>query len=247
MKQLTQALVIGSSGAMGASLVRLLAASGQYDQIHAVSRQLPLEPVDGVKYQVLPSHSEPKIAEYCQLLAQSGKHFSLIVCCIGSLHGLTSSGKALRPEKRFADIHGQQLKHYFQVNTVIPALWLKHAESLCSSSQAATLVFLSARVGSISDNHLGGWYGYRASKAALNMLLQTAQIEFNRRAQNVTVVAYHPGTVDSALSKPFQANVAAEKLFSADFSCQQLLTHLASLSRTDKAQFIDWQGRQIDW
>jgi NAD(P)-dependent dehydrogenase (short-subunit alcohol dehydrogenase family) len=109
------------------------------------------------------------------------------------------------------------------------------------------LVFFSARVGSINDNLLGGWYGYRASKAALNMLLKSAQVECQRRAKNISLVSYHPGTVDTELSRPFQANVPKDKLFSSEFTVSQLLQFVTNLLAEDGPHYIDWQGKTIPW
>ena len=111
----------------------------------------------------------------------------------------------------------------------------------------STVVCLSARVGSISDNGFGGWYGYRASKAALNMLVKTASIEYKRRVKNAMLVCYHPGTVDTGLSKPFQKNVAAKKLFTPEFTADQLFTHVSKLDRDQICHFIDWDCEVVTW
>ncbi|NCP66199.1 MAG: SDR family NAD(P)-dependent oxidoreductase [Paraglaciecola sp.] len=247
MSKAGSALIIGAAGGLGASLVEQIVKSERYAHIHAVSRSLPANPQLGVKYHVVDSSKAVDIENYCHLLLREQFKFSLIVCCIGMLHGTTAGGRAVSPEKRLEDLHVAQLRQYFQVNTIIPAMWLKHLGPLMAGSELAHLVFFSARVGSIADNQLGGWYGYRASKAALNMLLKSAQVEFQRRAKNVSIVCYHPGTVDTALSKPFQANVKPEKLFNADFSAQQLLLHLDSLGLENGPHFIDWQGQSIPW
>ena len=247
MAHLPRALVIGSSGGIGESLVRALVDSGHYSQVFAVSRSLPEAPVEGVNYHVISRHDEDHIAQYCQQLALDGQAFSVVVCCIGCLTETLSDGQSIWPEKRLEDLNQSQLMHYFTVNTIVPALWLKQLEPLVKGEHKANLVFLSARVASITDNSLGGWYGYRASKAALNMLLKTAQIEFQRRAKNVSVVCYHPGTVDTALSKPFQANVKPQKLFSAAFTAQQLLSLLPDFEPAKGPYYIDWEGKSIPW
>jgi NAD(P)-dependent dehydrogenase (short-subunit alcohol dehydrogenase family) len=106
---------------------------------------------------------------------------------------------------------------------------------------------LSARVGSIGDNRLGGWYGYRASKAALNMFLQTAAVEYARRARRVKLLAFHPGTTDTALSAPFQKNVAAGKLFTPDFVAQRLLGLMDAAEPDGRLGFLDWAGKTVPW
>ena len=247
MSKLTRALVIGSSGGIGQSLVQQLALSERYSQVFAVSRYLPSAPVDGVHYQIVNSHNEGDIANYCQKVSHTDQQFSLIVCCIGCLSEKRECGASINPEKRLEDLNQPQLEYYFQINTVLPALWLKHVEPLMRGPFPAKLIFLSARVGSIQDNSLGGWYGYRASKAALNMLLKTAQIELQRRVKNVCIVSYHPGTVDTKLSQPFQANVKPEKLFTAEFTVQQLLSQLPNFNPGQGPYFIDWAGKTIPW
>lgn len=241
-----RALVIGASGGIAKELVRQLHNSDMYHQVHAVSRSTPTSVVSGVEYHELESEDESQVAAYCQQLANTDEQFSLVVCCIGSLHG-TSGNQTIMPEKRLEDINQTSLNFYFSTNTIIPAIWLKHVEKLLKGQQPAKLVFLSARVGSITDNQLGGWYGYRASKSALNMLIKSAQIECKRRAKNICLVSYHPGTVDTELSKPFQANVPPSKLFSSEFTVSQLLEHIPALTPEEGPHYIDWQGKTIPW
>jgi len=153
----------------------------------------------------------------------------------------------VRPEKRLEEIDLASIEAVFKANTFIPLLWLKHLVGSLRGEQVCTLALFSARVGSISDNKLGGWYSYRASKAALNMLVQTASIEYARRAKNVQLVAFHPGTTDTALSRPFQGNVPEGKLFSADFVAEQLLSIVENMTPVGHALYLDWQGREIPW
>ncbi|WP_133469771.1 SDR family NAD(P)-dependent oxidoreductase [Paraglaciecola marina] len=240
------ALVIGASGGIGSELVSQLIQSNLYHQVHAVSRTLPSEPLREVCYHKVDSEDEGNIASLCQSLRAQNIQFTLAISCIGALHGVNDE-HPVTPEKRLEDINSRNLDFYFATNAIIPAIWLKNVERLLKGKQAAKLVFLSARVGSINDNELGGWYGYRASKAALNMLIKTAQVELKRRAKNVTLVSYHPGTVDTNLSKPFQSNVPQGKLFTADFTVSQLLNMLLDLTTEDAPHYLDWQGKTISW
>ena len=241
------ALVIGSNGGIGQQIVKQLCKSGKFSSIHAVSRTSSRSSVEGVQYQILDSTNEHAVRDYCLSLQQSSTQFTRIFCCVGVLHGKTNRDEEIQPEKRLEDISANKLMSYFAANTIVPAIWLKYAHPLFKGDIAAKFVFLSARVGSISDNKLGGWYGYRASKAALNMLIKTAQIEYQRRAKNVSLVSYHPGTVDTALSKPFQANVPTSKLFTPEFTVNQLLSLLGNLEAGVEAHYIDWQGNKIPW
>ena len=241
------ALVIGASGGIGKALVKKLYESGEYQYVFAVSRSLPAAPVEGVQYHTLDSENENLVAQYCQQLKQAGGQFSLVVCCIGALHAIGVDNQKIMPEKRLEDIQKDQLSFYFTTNAILPAIWSKHVEPLLKGTEPSKLVFFSARVGSISDNNLGGWYGYRASKSALNMMIKCAQIECQRRAKNVCLISYHPGTVETELSKPFQSKVPKNKLFTTDFTVTQLLNIIPNLTAENGPHYIDWQGKSIPW
>jgi NAD(P)-dependent dehydrogenase (short-subunit alcohol dehydrogenase family) len=241
------ALVIGASGGIGKTLVKQLYESGEYEKVYAVSRTSAASPVNCVQYYSLDSENESLVAQYCQQLKKDDGQFTLVVCCIGALHATDADNQQIMPEKRLEDIQQDQLSFYFKTNAILPAIWLKHVESILKGTEPAKLVFFSARVGSISDNQLGGWYGYRASKAALNMMIKCAQIECQRRAKNISLISYHPGTVETELSKPFQSKVPTGKLFTANFTVTQLLKIIPSLSAENGPHYIDWQGNGIPW
>jgi NAD(P)-dependent dehydrogenase (short-subunit alcohol dehydrogenase family) len=241
------ALVIGASGGIGQTLVKQLYESGKYEHVYAVSRSLPKSPIEGVHYYSLDSENEILVAEYCLQLKHAGGQFSLVVCCIGALHATGANNQQISPEKRLEDIQKEQLSFYFTTNTILPAIWLRNVEQLLKGSKPSKLVFFSARVGSISENRLGGWYGYRASKSALNMLIKCAQIECQRRAKNISLISYHPGTVETELSKPFQSKVPKGKLFTTEFTVTQLLKIIPDLSAENGPHYIDWQGSVIPW
>ena len=130
-------------------------------------------------------------------------------------------------------------------NTVTPMLWLKHLTTKIKSKNSCKIVIFTARVGSISDNKLGGWYSYRASKAAINMLIKSAAVELARRAKNIKLISFHPGTTDTPLSKPFQKNVPNGKLFTSEFVASQLLNIVENTEVDGQASFLDWQGKTI--
>ncbi len=242
-----QALVIGASGGLGQECVAQLQASNLYTQVHGVSRQTINNPVQGVRYAQIQSADENQIAAYCQKFANSNQPLVTVICCVGALHFEAKEQAPVMPEKRLEDLSAEHLSLYYLTNAVIPAMWIKHLVPVMKSRMPAHLVCFSARVGSIEDNRLGGWYGYRASKAALNMLIKSAQIECHRRAKNLCLLSYHPGTVDTELSQPFQHNVPKDKLFSTEFSVSQLLTFMPKLSAEQGPHFIDWQGKSIAW
>ena len=223
-----RAVVIGASGAIGQALLQQLQHDPRCAAVIGVSRQ---------SSPGLDLLSEASIAACAQALAGQGP-FHLVVDATGAL---TVHGRG--PEKRLDELDATHLLDALQLNAVGPGLLLKHLAPLLASGQRVIWGKLSARVGSIEDNHKGGWYGYRAAKAALNMLLQTAAIELARRRPLAVVAALQPGTVQSALSQPFVGNDALRP----EESAQRLLAVLDALQPTGRAQFVDHQGQSIPW
>lgn len=166
----------------------------------------------------------------------------LALNCIGILHA-----GALQPEKSLKQIDPQHLQHYFQINSTGAVLLAKHLLPLFRHRDRSIFATISAKIGSIGDNQLGGWYGYRASKAALNMLIRTAAIEYRRKSPHTLVVMLHPGTTDTDLSKPFQRNVMPEQLFPVERTVAQLLAVLDNLQEADSGHFFSWDGSRLPW
>ena len=223
-----RALVIGASGAIGSALLQRLQSDSRCAAVLGVSRQ---------STPGLDLLSEASIAACAQALAAQGP-FHLVLDATGAL---TLNGRG--PEKRLDELDAAHLLAALQLNAVGPGLLLKHFVPLLASGERVIWGKLSARVGSIEDNRKGGWYGYRAAKAALNMLLQTAAIEVSRRKPLAVVAALQPGTVQSALSQPFVGDDALRP----DDSAGRLLSVLDALQPTGRAQFVDHQGQHIPW
>lgn len=240
------ALVIGSHGAIGQALVSALLCDDAIEQIFSVSRSNQTLQHQKITHTLLDSTEENEVAAFVERVSEQGVRFHFIFCCIGALHAQNGSQRVF-PEKKLEQMNSELLEYYFQINTIAPANWLSVVPTLVPKNEPSKVIFFSARVGSIEDNRLGGWYGYRASKAALNMLVKTAQIELSRRIPQTIFVCYHPGTVDSALSKPFQAQVNPEKLFTPDYTVACLLNLLKTLTREKAPYYIDWQGKTIPW
>ncbi|AFT79706.1 oxidoreductase, short-chain dehydrogenase/reductase family protein [Alteromonas macleodii str. 'Black Sea 11'] len=236
-------LIVGASGGIASALIEQYCNEGA--QVYAVSRAPAayVRKSENVLYHQLAEQNDKAISDFVKQLAKQDVTLTTVVITTGFLH---RDSDGIHPEKRLEDVSEHALAAYFETNSIIPALWLKHLVNIMSK-EGSTLVCLSARVGSISDNGLGGWYGYRASKAALNMLVKTASVEYKRRLKDVMLVCYHPGTVDTDLSKPFQKNVAAKKLFTAAFTAKQLIHHLSVLNRDQACHFIDWNGEVVTW
>ena len=166
--------------------------------------------------------------------------FDLLLIATGLLHDAQQ-----QPEKNANALTKSALDRAFAVNATGPALVIRQALPLLPRDRPATIAALSARVGSIGDNRLGGWYAYRASKAALNMLLKTFAIELARTHKQLVVTALHPGTVDTGLSKPFQANVPDGQLFTPETSARHLIDVLENLGPQDSGGHVDWAGKPI--
>jgi NAD(P)-dependent dehydrogenase (short-subunit alcohol dehydrogenase family) len=175
-------------------------------------------------------------------MAAASAHVWLVNCA-----GLLHEGVEIRPEKRLGDVDSRALSTLFEVNAFGPLLVAKHFLPLLQHERRAVLANLSARVGSLADNRLGGWYGYRASKTAQNMFTRTLAIELGRRAPNVICLALHPGTVDTDLSRPFQTNVPKRRLFDTGRAARQLLEVMDGARREDSGRFLAWDGSEIPW
>jgi NAD(P)-dependent dehydrogenase (short-subunit alcohol dehydrogenase family) len=165
---------------------------------------------------------------------------SLVIVATGLLHA-----GARVPEKALRDLDPDWLAEVYAVNAIGPALVAKHFLPIMPKEGRTVFASLSARVGSIADNGLGGWHGYRASKAALNMLLRNLAIEERRRNRSAIVVGLHPGTVDTDLSRPFQGNVQPGRLFTADRAAMQLLDVIEDLKVPDSGKLFDFEGKEI--
>jgi NAD(P)-dependent dehydrogenase (short-subunit alcohol dehydrogenase family) len=223
-----RALVIGASGAIGQALMQQLQNDPRCAVVLGVSRQslpgLDLLHEDSIKA--------------CALALAPQAPFHLVLDATGAL-SVNGSG----PEKRLDELDAEHLLSALHLNAVGPGLLLKHFAPLLASGERVIWGKLSARVGSIEDNRKGGWYGYRAAKAALNMLLQTAAIEIARRRPLAVLVALQPGTVQSKLSQPFVGHDAMPP----DESAQRLLAAMDALQPTGRAQFVDHAGEAIPW
>ncbi len=223
-----KAIVIGASGGIGSALSDALEARGwTVTGLHRRSTpRIDLE-------------DEASIAAAAQQLAGEGP-YDLVFVASGIL-----STDTIQPEKTYKAIRGDALDAYFRINATGPALAARHFLDLLRKDGRAVFAALSARVGSIGDNRLGGWLGYRASKAALNQVVKTLAIELARTRPQTIVAALHPGTVDTALSKPFQRNLADGQLLDAATSANALLDVLVGLTPDDSGQCFDWKGALI--
>ena len=224
------AVVIGASGGIGAAVAHALQAGGWFSNTIRFSRGS----TPGIDL-----GDEDSIIACCRHVEKIGVP-RLIVDATGLLHSTT-----LMPEKSWRELDAKKMGEAFAVNSIGPALLMKHFLPLLPREGKAVFATLSAKVGSIGDNHLGGWYSYRASKAALNQLVRTAAIELRRRQPNAICIALHPGTVDTRLSSPFR-KIGLE-LQSPQQAATRLLTVIDGVSTVDTGNFIDQYGKILPW
>lgn len=243
-------IIIGASGGLGSALFKHWRKSTETDYVIAISRQaFPCDESSNDKtiQFIQCDYSETSIIKTCEEIKTLMENLNLdsinrVCICNGILHN-----EDAWPEKRIEDISINSMQQVFYINSVIPMLWLKALISLVKGRSDCVISVFSARIGSIGDNHSGGWYSYRASKAALNMLLKTATIEYARRAKNVKIIAFHPGTTDTFLSKPFQMSVKPENLFTTDFVAGHLVDIMNKQTIDGQLSFIDWENNDIVW
>ncbi len=244
MSETLPALIQGASRGIGAGLVRLLLGRGQ--SVVATSRtpealeDLAHEHGDRLLRLRVDVEDEASIEAAASAVGSVHPRLGLLMNVAGLLHDSQRG-----PERRIREVDPAWLHRTYAVNAVGPLLVAKHFASLLQHDQRAVLANVSARVGSIEDDRAGGWYGYRASKAAQNMFTKNLSIELTRRHRELVVLALHPGTVDTGLSKPFQRG--AKTLFSVERAAGQLLGIVDAAGPEDNGRFLAWDGTAIPW
>ncbi|HST91500.1 MAG TPA: SDR family NAD(P)-dependent oxidoreductase [Brevundimonas sp.] len=229
MSQVHQAaVVIGASGGVGAAMAEALELSGRFAIVHALSRSRTGFDLE----------DEATIAAAAERV-RSGPPPGLVFVATGVLHA------PFEPERSYRALTAEHMMRDYRINTIGPALAAKHLLPLAPRDRRFVFAALSARVGSIGDNRLGGWHSYRASKAALNMILRNLAVEMGRTHPQAVIAGLHPGTVDTGLSAPFQKGLAPEKLFTPTASAQHLLSVLDGLQPSDSGGFFAWDGNRI--
>lgn len=250
-KEFGCAVVQGASRGIGLEFTRALVADPRYRQVVATCRnteralslaQLREGNHGRLSILELDVTQEESIKTAAAATADIEQPVSLIINASGILHD-----HRIGPEKRLADIEPSMIQQVFAINAIGPLLVAKHFSPLFDRRARTVLANLSARVGSIEDNALGGWYSYRASKAALNMFTRNLSVELKRRHSGIICIALHPGTVDTELSRPFQRNVPEHKLFSVERAAGHLIDVIDGLQAHDNGRFYAWNGSEIAW
>ncbi|WP_083000280.1 SDR family NAD(P)-dependent oxidoreductase [Halomonas sp. GT] len=241
------AVVIGANGGIGNAIIKRLLADTHVGNVVAVSRS-PLVSQDpsfqdaSVEVANVDITTKSGREALCQQL--NGRPIHLLFNAVGTLH---DEARNVQPEKRLEQLDEASFAHVMHVNATTPALLIAALKSSLQGKHPSIIASLSARVGSIGDNGHGGWYSYRASKAAHNMLMKTISIELKRLNKQSIVLCLHPGTTDTSLSQPFQARVPSEKLFTPDFVAEQLLKVMSQRTPEDTGSFWDWASKPIEW
>ena len=237
-------LVIGASSGIGGAVVQQL--QGQNRSVYGAGRatQAP----EGLEQHWLqldfhdPSSISAAFERFASHLEERDQYLQQLLICSGLLHD-----EGTQPERRLSELTPAAFTKLVQVNAMAPLLIAQAALALLPRREATRLAAISARVGSIGDNRMGGWYSYRCAKAALNMGWRCLAHELRRSHPSCTPLLYHPGTVDTALSAPFQSNVKAAKLFSADQAAQFFLEVLEQHGDCGELAYLDWAGKPIPW
>lgn len=228
--------VIAGCGGLGEALLRQILSED--NEVLLISRKIAID-LDNVKLVNM------DLAQNCNLddLSSVLKEYcpDYVINAIGVLHDENHM-----PEKNIQQLSEEWLVHSVKVNVMPTVRLVKCLSAVMSRQSELKFLSLSARVSSITDNRLGGWYSYRMSKVALNMLIKNVAIEWSRQHPNAGIYAYHPGTVDTALSKPFQSNVDPEHLFPAEQAAEYLLSVLEHLNIQQSGGLFDWQGLPIE-
>ena len=228
MSKLDCALVFGSNGGIGSSIFKTLKEKKYYQKVYGFSRD------HTPKFDIT---SDKEIKNLSEKILDNDLNIKLIVNAIGFLHD-----EKYFPEKKAEEINQDYMKKSFEVNSIFTALLIKYFAPIMPKVETSIFASLSARVGSISDNYLGGWYSYRASKAALNQIMKTASVEYKRKNKNIIFISIHPGTVATKLSKPFSEK---KSLFSTDQAALKIIDLFDNLTIENSGQLIDYKKEVI--
>lgn len=233
------ACVIGASGGIGGALAQALAEDENVSTVLACARGKTLS-TEKIRTQTIDVLDEASLAAAAAKAAEL-ENLRLVIIAVGLLQDAPN----LMPEKALRDLDGANLTRLFAINAIGPALCLKHFAPLLPRDGKSAITALSARVGSITDNAKGGWYGYRAAKAALNQLIRTSAIELGAKRKELVVLGLHPGTVRTRMSEPFLPGYKANVVFTPTFAADALLNVIATTTPAQSGKVLAWDGEIV--
>ncbi len=232
------AVIIGASGGIGGALAKQVAGSGQYSVIHGISRT-PSADRGAIRFHIADIVDESSVERVAGTIG-TDEPVGLVIVASGLLHDTH-----IHPEKALKMLDPAAMARLFAVNTIGPAIVAKHFVPLLPRRGRSVFAVLSARVGSIEDNRLGGWYSYRASKAALNQVIRSLAVELKRTHPDAIALALHPGTVATNLSKPFRSDETRTGLFAPDDAASNLLKLIDLATVEQSGALLAWDGSRI--
>jgi NAD(P)-dependent dehydrogenase (short-subunit alcohol dehydrogenase family) len=240
MSRQFRSIVIIGKGAIGKAFISELSSQHPEARIHVLSRQFKKDHTNqsNITEYRLNDYSDESLKVVADRVTKEGG-IDCVLVATGLLHS-----NDIQPEKSMKEISKKSFEKIFEANTFVPAFAMKYFLPHLNKVTTAVFAVLSARLGSISDNHLGGWYAYRASKSALNMIIKTASIEAKRTHPQAIILGLHPGTVDSKMTQPFQKNIK-KTLFQPEESVKNMLRIINNVSIDDSGKCIDWEGKEI--
>ncbi len=242
------ALVVGASRGIGLAITRQLLQEPGIQRVYATHRSLAtaegLLEIDDERLQTirLDVTNADNLQDLADHIRTNGDYPDFVINSSGILHE-----DELQPEKSLNQCNQDSLMRLFLVNSIGPLMLARAVMPLMPKNRPGHFAVLSAMVGSIGDNRLGGWYGYRASKAALNQFMKTLAVECHRSHPQLCITSIHPGTTDTALSQPFQANVKPGKLYTTSQSAKRILQVVSAGLAEDSGRFMNWDGTPIPW
>ena len=232
-------LIVGGSGGIGQAMVKQVQETYPDATVHATYRHhLPQDRQNNIQWHALDVTNEAEIKQLSEQLTE----LDWLINCVGILHTQDKG-----PEKSLQSLDIAFFQHNLTLNTLPSVMLAKHFCHALKQSDSARFAVISAKVGSITDNRLGGWYSYRASKAALNMFLKTLSIEWQRTMKHCVVLSLHPGTTDTPLSQPFQQSVPKGKLFTPEYVANCLLPIIANATPAQTGRFFAYDGTELPW
>ncbi|GAD89637.1 putative oxidoreductase [Vibrio halioticoli NBRC 102217] len=236
-------LIIGASGGIGTAIIKQAQRAFPTANLYATYRSSkPQIQIEAPLNNIIWFKVDASLDEDIKHLSEEIEHLDILINAVGFLHA-----PGQRPEKSISEFTVEQFNRNLTSNTLPTLLLGKHFSTHLKGKKNTYFVALSARIGSIEDNHIGGWISYRCSKAALNMAIKTISIEWQVKLPNCCVFAFHPGTTDTSLSQPFQKNVPQDKLFTTDYVSQQLFKLINTVQAKDTGKFYSFTGDEIPW